>query len=145
MYQIDVKCVFLNRVLRETVYVEKPPRFMNNNFPNHCYILDKDAYGLKQAPRAWYATLTNFLKISKFKQGSVHPTLFRTKVGDHLMLFQIYFDDIIFGYKDPSLSKDFKELMKSKFEMSMMGNINYLLGLNVRQSKEGIFVSPKIT
>lgn len=113
MYQIDVKCVFLNRVLRETVYVEKPPRFMNNNFPNHCYILDKDAYGLKQAPRAWYATLTIFLKNAKFKQGVVDPTLFRNKVGDHLMLFKIYVDDIIFGYANPSLSNKFEELMKS--------------------------------
>ena len=44
------------------------------------------------------------------------------------MLVQIYVDFIIFGSTDPSLSKEFEELMKSQFEMSMMGNINYFFG-----------------
>ena len=97
VYQMDVKCAFLNGELEETVYVEQPPGFVNEKFPDHCYILDKAVYGLKQAPRAWYETLTKFLKLSNFKQGAVDPTLFRKKVGDHLMMVQIYVDDIIFG------------------------------------------------
>ena len=118
---MDDKCAFLNGELEETVYVEQPPGFVNENYPDHCYILDKAVYGLKQAPRAWYETLTKFLKQSNFKQGSVDPTLFRKKVGKHLMLVQIYVDDIIFGSRDPTLSKEFEELMKGRFEMSMMG------------------------
>lgn len=65
---MDVKCAFLNDVLEEIVYVEQPPRFLNDKFPNHSYVLDKAAYGLKKARRALYATLTNFLKVSKFRQ-----------------------------------------------------------------------------
>ena len=110
---MDVKYAFLNGKLEETVYVEQPPGFISNEHPNDVYILDKALYGLKQAPRAWYATLTNFLKQSKFKQGSVDPTLFRKKVGCHLMLVQIYVDDIIFGSTDPALSIEFENLMKS--------------------------------
>ncbi|KAI3700454.1 hypothetical protein L2E82_45084 [Cichorium intybus] len=141
VYQMDVKCAFLNGDLEETVFVEQPPGFESKTHPNHCYVLDKAVYGLKQAPRAWYETLTKFLKESKFKQGSVDPTLFRKKVGSHLMLVQIYVDDIIFGYTDPNLSKDFEKLMKSKFQMSMMGKINFFLGLQIKQSKEGIFIN----
>jgi len=136
-----VKCAFLNGELEETVYVEQPPGFVNPKYPNHCYILDKAVYGLKQAPRAWYETLTRFLKQSNFKQGAVDPTLFLRKVNGHLMVVQIYVDDIIFGSTDPSLSKEFENLMKSKFEMSMMGKLNFFLGLNIRQSNDGIFVN----
>ena len=113
MYQMDVMCAFLNGVLKENVYVEQRPVFVNENFQNHCFILDKTVYGLKQAPWAWYETLTNFLKLSKFKQGSIDPTLFRKKVGNHLMLVQIYIDDIIFCSTDPSLSREFENMMKS--------------------------------
>ena len=127
-----MKCAFLNGVLEVTVYIEQQQSFVNSQYPDHCYILDKVVYGLKQAPRAWYTTLTNFLKQSKFKQGSVDPTLFHKKVGNHLMLVQIYVDDIIFGSTDPALSIEFENLMKSQFEMSMMGKINNFLGLNNR-------------
>ncbi|KAI3510579.1 hypothetical protein L1887_17687 [Cichorium endivia] len=141
VYQMDVKCAFLNGDLEETVFVEQPPGFESKEHPNHCYVLDKVVYGLKQAPRAWYETLTKFLKESNFKQGLVDPTLFRKKVGSHLMLVQIYVDDIIFGSTDPNPSKDFEKLMKSKFQMSMMGKINFFLGLQIKQSKEGIFIN----
>ena len=68
VFQMDVKCAFLNGILHEEVYVEQPEGFINREFPNHVYILDKALYGLKQAPRAWYETLTKFLKLSNFKQ-----------------------------------------------------------------------------
>ena len=141
VFQMDVKCAFLNGELEETVYVEQPPGFVNEKYPNHCYILDKAVYGLKQAPRAWYETLTKFLKMSKFKQGSVDPTFFRKKEGNHLMIVQIYVDDIIFGSTNPSLTAEFRKLMETKFEMSSMGPFNFFLGLNIRQGPEGIFIN----
>ena len=52
VFQMDVKCSFLNGELEETVYVEQPSGFVNEKYPDHCYILDKVVYGLKQAPRA---------------------------------------------------------------------------------------------
>ena len=52
VFQMDVKCAFLNGELAETVYVEQPPGFVNERYPDRCYILDKVVYGLKQAPRA---------------------------------------------------------------------------------------------
>ena len=94
---MDMKCAVLNGELEETIFVEQPPGFVNDKFPNHCYVLDKAIYGLKQALRALYETLTGFLKQSKFKQDSFDPTFFRKKDGDHLMIIQIYVDDIIFG------------------------------------------------
>ena len=141
VYQMDVKCAFLNGELEEPVYVEQPPGFVGIDRPYDVYVLDKAVYGLKQAPRAWYGTLTDFLKSAGYKQGSVDPTLFKKKDGDHLMLVQIYVDDIIFGSTSPTLTTQFEALMKSKFQMSMMGKLHFFLGLNIQQNPEGIFIN----
>nr|GFA08347.1 hypothetical protein [Tanacetum cinerariifolium] len=52
VYQIDVKTAFLNRILKEEVYVGQPLGFVSKQYPDHVYALDKALYGLKQAPRA---------------------------------------------------------------------------------------------
>ena len=49
-------------------------------------------------------------------------------------------DDIIFGGKEV-LSKDFAEKIKHEFKMSMFGEINFFVGLQVHQLKHGIFVT----
>nr|GEU99420.1 retrovirus-related Pol polyprotein from transposon TNT 1-94 [Tanacetum cinerariifolium] len=58
VYQMDVKIVFLNRILKEEVYVGQPLGFVSKQYPDHVYALDKALYGLKQAPRAWYDILS---------------------------------------------------------------------------------------
>ena len=57
------------------------------------------------------------------------------------MLVQIYVDDIIFGSTNESLCKEFSIDMQSEFEMSMMGELNYFLGLQIKQTNDGIFVN----
>nr|GEY89663.1 hypothetical protein [Tanacetum cinerariifolium] len=52
VFQIDVNKMFLNRILKEEVYVGQPLGFVSKQYPDHVYALDKALYGLKQAPRA---------------------------------------------------------------------------------------------
>ncbi|KAJ9557809.1 hypothetical protein OSB04_012423 [Centaurea solstitialis] len=141
VYQMDVKCAFLNGVLHEEVYVEQPEGFVDPRFPDHVYALDKALYGLKQAPRAWYETLTIYLLGAGYKKGTIDPTLFLRKSGDDLIIVQIYVDDIIFASTKPELCKEFEHTMKSQFQMSMMGELTFFLGLQVRQCPEGIFIN----
>ncbi|GJS25056.1 retrovirus-related pol polyprotein from transposon TNT 1-94 [Tanacetum coccineum] len=96
---------------------------------------------LKQAPRAWYDTLSRFLLDNKFSKGAVDPTLFTRKTGKHILLVQIYVDDIIFASTDPKACDIFSNEMSSKFQMSMMGQMSFFLGLQVSQNPRGIFIN----
>ena len=107
---------------QEEVYVQQPPVFESSKYPNHVYFLDKGLYGLKQAPRSWYDKLSNFLLKNGFERGTTDITLFYTKKKDEILPVQIYVDDIIFGSTKDKYCKDFENLMKSEFEMSMREN-----------------------
>ncbi|KAK1681111.1 hypothetical protein QYE76_041959 [Lolium multiflorum] len=142
LYQMDVKSAFLNGPLKETAYVAQPPGFEDPCRPNHVYLLHKALYGLKQAPRAWYEFLRDFLLQDGFCMGTVDSTLFTKRVkGGGLFICQIYVDDIIFGGTNPNHNKAFELLMTRKFEMSMMGELKFFLGFQVRQLAKGTFIS----
>ncbi|GKD49798.1 retrovirus-related pol polyprotein from transposon TNT 1-94 [Tanacetum coccineum] len=141
IYQMDVKTAFLNGPLKEEVYVAQPEGFVDPDHPEKVYLLRKALYGLKQAPRAWYDELSNFLMSKGFTKGTIDPTLFKIKYGEDILLVQIYVDDIIFGSTNPKYSKRFEKLMHSRFEMSLMGEMKFFLGLQIHQSPKGIFIN----
>ncbi|GJR12945.1 retrovirus-related pol polyprotein from transposon TNT 1-94 [Tanacetum coccineum] len=140
IFQMDVKTAFLNGPLKEEVFVRQPDGFVDPEFPNHVYRLKKALYGLKQAPRAWYDKLSSFLIEHHFTKGIVDPTLITRRHGGDILLVQIYVDDIIFGSTKPVFAKRFEKLMKDNFEMSMIGEMKFFLGLQVHQSPRGIFI-----
>lgn len=140
LYQMDVKCAFLNGFLKEHIYVEQPSGFENPEFPNHVYKLDKALYGLKQAPRSWYDRLSKFLIDNGFKRGRIDRTLFIRTKNSNFIVVQIYVDDIIFGATNESLCKEFADLMSKEFQMSMMGELSFFLGLQIQQTEQGIMI-----
>nr|GFB93560.1 retrovirus-related Pol polyprotein from transposon TNT 1-94 [Tanacetum cinerariifolium] len=141
VYQMDVKIAFLYGPLKEEVYVNQPDSFVDPYNYDKVYRLKKALYGLKQALRAWYDELSKFLLSKGFTKGFIDPTLFITKHRGDILLVQIYVDDIIFASTNPNLSKRFEKLMHSKFEMSMMGELKFFLGIQIHQSPRGIFIN----
>ncbi|GJV53308.1 putative ribonuclease H-like domain-containing protein [Tanacetum coccineum] len=115
VYQMDVKSAFLYGNITEEVYVNQPPGFVDPHHPNKVYKVIKALYGLHQAPRAWDRK--------------------------DIMLVQVYVDDIIFGSTKTSMVKEFEELMQKEFTMSSLGELTFFLGLQVKQSTAGIFIS----
>ncbi|KAH9697387.1 hypothetical protein KPL71_023585 [Citrus sinensis] len=141
LYQMDVKSAFLNGYIMEEVYVKQPPGFENEKFSDHVYKLSKALYSLKQAPRAWYDGLKNFLLDNDFLMGKADRTLFVKHKNQDILIVQIYVDDIIFGSTNEFLCKDFSSCMSQEFEMSMMGELKYFIGLQIKQNEEGIFIN----
>ncbi|GKD86972.1 retrovirus-related pol polyprotein from transposon TNT 1-94, partial [Tanacetum coccineum] len=138
---MDVKTAFLNGILKEEVYMSQPERFIDQDHLTYVFHLKKALYGLKQAPRAWYDLLSKFLLSQQFVKGAVDPTLFTQKEGEHIILVQIYVDNIIFASTNPSLCDKFADQMSKRFKMSMMGKMSFFLGLQISQSPRGIFIN----
>nr|GFC15774.1 retrovirus-related Pol polyprotein from transposon TNT 1-94 [Tanacetum cinerariifolium] len=121
VFQMDVKTTFLHGSLKEDMYVCQPEGFIDADHPSHVYKLKKALYGLKQALRAWYDEVSNFLLQNHFFKGTIDSTLFIRRFHDDILVVQVYVDDIIFGSSHPRYIQLFSDLMKSRFEMSMMG------------------------
>ncbi|KAK1419452.1 hypothetical protein QVD17_28620 [Tagetes erecta] len=119
----------------------QPPGFEDPKYPHRVYKLSKALYGLHQAPRIWYETLSKHLLEHGFTRGQIDPTLFMKRENEDLLCVQVYVDDIIFGSTSSSMCKEFEEIMKSIFQMSSMGEINFFLGLQVKQSADVIFIN----
>jgi hypothetical protein len=140
LYQIYVKSAFLNDLIKEEVYVEQPPGFEDSEYPTHVYKLSKALYGLKQAPRSWYKCLRDFLITNGFKVRKADPTLFTKTIAKDLFICQIYVDDIIFGSTNKSSCEEFSRIMIQKFKMSMMGELKYFFGFQIKKLQEGTFM-----
>jgi hypothetical protein len=81
-----------------------------------------------------------FLFERGFEMGKVDQTLFLLRQGRDILIVQVYMDDIVFGGSSNSLVARFADDMSREFVMSMMGELQFFLGLQIKQSKEGTFV-----
>nr|GEV11032.1 retrovirus-related Pol polyprotein from transposon TNT 1-94 [Tanacetum cinerariifolium] len=113
VYQMDVKSAFLYGTIEEEVYMCQPSGFKDPDHPDKVYKVVKALYGLHQAPRAWYEILATYLLENGFQRGTIDHTLFIKKQQGDILL----------------VSDEFH------------GRTHLLLGLQVKQKKDGIFIS----
>jgi hypothetical protein len=76
-----------------------------------------------------------------FEIGKDDPTLFTRKVGKDIFVCQIYVDNIIFGSINHTFCEEFSGIMTKRFEMSMMGELKFFLGFQIKQVKDKTFIS----
>ncbi|XP_031090921.1 uncharacterized protein LOC115995913 [Ipomoea triloba] len=106
LQQMDVKTGFLNGYLKGEEYVAQPKG------------------------------LTEYLIKKGYTRGSVDKTLFIKRYNSDLIIAQVYVDDIVFGSTSASRANNFVNLMQEEFEMSMVGDLAYFLGLQIKQTFE---------
>nr|GEW86105.1 uncharacterized mitochondrial protein AtMg00810-like [Tanacetum cinerariifolium] len=135
---VDVDPVATKRPLRILIGLLPCKRRCNNSSINRVV---KALYGLHQVPRAWYARLSTFLLKHHYRRGTIGNTLFIKKDSRHIILVQVYVDDIIFGSTNKAWCDEFEVLMKGEFEISAMGEMTFFLGLQVKQFPDSIFLS----
>ncbi|GJV35003.1 putative ribonuclease H-like domain-containing protein [Tanacetum coccineum] len=119
VYQMDVKSAFLYGTIEEEVYVYQPLGFEDPNYLDKVYKVVK----------------------ALFQRGKIVQTLFIKNQKGDILLVQVYVDDIIFGSTNKELCTEFEKLIYDKIQMSSMGELNFFLGLQVKQREDGIFIS----
>ena len=108
---MDVKTTFLNGVIKEEVYIEKPKGFEVEDRQTHVCKLKKDLYCLKQALRAWYGRIYSFLTSMGFSKSKVDPNLYYKVVEDEPVILLLYLDDLF-------LTRNEKQIMEIKNKLA---------------------------
>jgi hypothetical protein len=116
----------------EEVYIEQLEGFQLSENADYVCKLKKALYGLKQAPRAWYSRLDKYIQQAGFRKGSADKNLYIKVTQYSILLIEFYVDDIIFGSNDDRLNQKFAKDMQNEFEMSLLGELSFFLGLQIR-------------
>jgi hypothetical protein len=93
LHKMDVMTLFLNGVIAEEVYIEKPHGFVIHGKESHVCILKKALYRLKQAPREWYSRTDGYLMSLEFTKSDVDPNLYYKVVDVNIFILVLYVND----------------------------------------------------
>ena len=140
VYQLDVKSAFLNGYLQEEIYIEQPRGFEVRGQEEKVYLLKKALNGLKQAPRAWYSRIDDHLHKLGFVKSLSEATLYVKRADANLIIVFVYIDDLLVTGSNKTQIEEFKAEMLDVFEMTDLGLMSYFLGMEVKQSDDGIFI-----
>lgn len=139
--QLDVECAFLHGDLHEEVYMAQPQGYVDPTHPSHVCRMIKSIYGLRQAPRAWYDKFASKLLELGFNISASDPSLFIYAHGNTRLYLLLYVDDIIITGNQPSAITSLIRGLSAAFHMKDMGPLTYFLGITIRRSNQGIFLS----
>ena len=141
IHHMDVKSAFLNGELEEEVYVAQPSGFVVEGEEHKVLKLHKALYGLRQAPRAWNAKLDRTLFNLDFEKCPSEPALYKRNKKGAALLVGVYVDDLVITRRNVADIEAFKVQMKSLFSMSDLGLLSYYLGIEVKQTPQGIYLN----
>jgi hypothetical protein len=130
VHHMDVKTTFLNGVIEEEVYVERPQGFETCDNQTHVCRLKKSLYGLKKERRAWYGRIDKFLMRLGFTKSKEHSNLYFKVMDGGSVILLLYVDDI-FLTRDEKLITESKRKLVAEFEMKYLSMMHYFLGLEV--------------
>ena len=85
--------------------------------------------------------LDKYLQQARFRKGSADNNLYIKVIQGNILLIEVYVDDIIFRGIDDRLSQKFGKDMQNEFEMSLLEELSFFLGLQICQRNQGIFIS----
>lgn len=141
--QLDVNNAFLQGHLSETVHMQQPQGFVDQDRPSYVCKLRKAIYGLKQAPRAWYHELRAFLLHSGFKNSHTDTSLFVLHTDKQRLFILVYVDDLIVTGDNGSMINSFVAALAARFSIKDLGQLKCFLGVEVVPNQQGILLSQR--
>ena len=130
VHHLDVKSAFLNGEILEEIYVKKPEGYEIPGKEHHVYKLRKALYVLKQAPRAWYSKLDKSLLELGLIISNHEPAVYNNPSN---LYIGVYVDDFLVASSSKERILEFKDKMKSLFDMTDLGLLKSYQGIQVNQ------------
>jgi hypothetical protein len=127
---MDVKTTFLNGIIEEEVYIEKPEGFEVQGRDSHVCRLKRALYGLKQAPSVCYSRIDSYLQGMGFTKSEEDSNLYYNIFGGEPLILVLYVDDLFLTGSE-RLITECKRDIASKYKMKDLGLMHYFLGLEV--------------
>ena len=128
VYQMNIKSTYVNGALKEEIYMEPPPGF---NIPKGMVLrLAKAVYGTKQGGQVWYEDIRNTLRQMGYQCTKANHAVF-THTNPSMSIIALYIDDITMASKDLNTIKRDKEVLKQRYKMTDLGELNWILGICV--------------
>jgi hypothetical protein len=136
IHHMDVKSAFLNGVLSEELYMKIPEGLCGDNLDSKCCKLKKCLYGLKQANRVWNQKLDAFLLSQKFHRLATDNSVYILSIPGYPLYLTVWVDDLLLFCKDVDTIIKVKGMLSSEFQMSDLGEVSYILGVDITRNME---------
>jgi hypothetical protein len=133
--QLDVKTAFLNASVKEDIYISVPEGMSLKD--GYVLKLNKALYGIKQAPREWHSEIDTFLKSLSYTACLKDSCLYWKKTNSsRIIIIGLFVDDITSSYHHDDRNEwlNDKQKLKSKYELSELGELNHILGMKITSS-----------
>jgi hypothetical protein len=140
-HQLDVSNAFLHGNLQEEVFCQQPTGFADPARPDHVCRLSRSLYGLRQAPRAWFDRFVGHVTSLGFVQSRADTSLFVYNRHGAQAYLLLYVDDMILSASSMALLQHFVQRLQDAFKVKDMGPVHHFLGINVRRTNSGFFLS----
>jgi hypothetical protein len=110
LHWMDVNTTFLNGVIKDEVYIERPQVFGVEDRKTHVCRLKKALYGLRQAPKAWYGRIDSFLTSLGFTKSKADSNLYFKVMNDEPVILLLYVDDLFLTGEENLITDCMKKL-----------------------------------
>ena len=139
IHQIDIKGAYLNGELtdKEMIYMAQPPGYHAPNSVGKVCRLQKTLYGLKQSGRRWYQKLVEIMtRHLAFSRCDVDQAVFFQRNSEGSTIVLVHVDDCTIAASSTKLVGHFKAKISKHVEITDLGELHWLLGIEVRRNRE---------
>ena len=141
VHQMDVKTAFLNGVLDEEIYMEKPEGFSAPGQEKKVCRLVKSLYGLKQTPKQWHGKFDRAMVANGFRINECDKCVYVKNTENGYIILCLYVDDMLIVGSDDDIIKSTKRMLNSSFDMKDMRLADVILGIKISKSSNGLILS----